>query len=292
MNLDKVINRVFPDTEQAYTFKDTILYALGVGFGAEPLDPGHLRFLFEEGLQASPTYANVLGHPGMWIRGEEYGVDWKKLLHAEQRLEMHAPLPAQGRIVARHHIMGVRDMGERGAMVHQRKTVTDLDTGTKLATVTNTLMLRADGGCGDWGDVPAELNKLPDSAPDSTLDVQATEIQPLIYRLSGDLNPLHIDPAVATVAGFPRPILHGLATKGMAGYALLRQFCDMDASRLGSMAVRFTRPVLPGDLLRFEFWGTGPGEVRFRAAVPNRDNLVVLDRCTAQIAGQIACQTA
>lgn len=284
MNLEKIASRVFPDTEQTYTFKDTILYALGVGFGSEPLDAGHLRFLFEDGLQASPTYANVLGHPGMWIRGEEYAVDWKKLLHAEQRMDMHAVLPAEGRIVAKHHIMGVRDMGERGAMVHQRKVVSEADTGRKLATVTNTLMLRADGGCGDWGAVPEELQKLPETPPDSSLEVQATEIQPLIYRLSGDFNPLHIDPAVAAVAGFPRPILHGLATKGMAGYALLRQFCAMDASRLGSMAVRFTRPVLPGDLIRFEFWGSGPGTVRFRAIVPNRDNITVLDRCTAEIA--------
>lgn len=284
MHLDKVVNHVFADTEQTYTFKDTILYALGVGFGAEPLDPGHLRFLYEDGLQASPTYCNVLGHPGMWIRDEQYGVDWKKLLHAEQRMEIHATLPPQGRVVARHRIMGVRDMGERGAMVHQCKTVTDPDSGTRIATVTNTLMLRADGGCGDWGDAPAELQKLPDTAPDCALEVQATEIQPLIYRLSGDVNPLHIDPAVAASAGFPRPILHGLATKGMAGYALLRQFCDMDASRLGSMAVRFTRPVLPGDLIRFEFWGTGPGTVRFRAVVPGRDGVTVLDRGTAEIA--------
>ncbi len=284
MDLDKVVNRVFPDTEQSYTARDSILYALGVGFGSQPLDPRHIDYLFEERLKASPTYANVLGHPGMWARDAEYGIDWKKLLHAEQRLEMHAPLAPSGRIIGKHFILGVRDMGERGAMVHQRKHVIDAASGEKIATVTNTLMLRGDGGCGDWGEVPAELEKLPETVPDSALEVQATEIQPLIYRLSGDLNPLHIDPEVAKVAGFPRPILHGLSTKGMAGYALLRQFCDFDPNRLGSMAVRFSRPVLPGDLIRFEFWGTGPGTVRFRAIVPNRDNLMVLDRCTAQIA--------
>ncbi|KQM97427.1 hypothetical protein ASE85_14165 [Sphingobium sp. Leaf26] len=283
MNLDTVVNRHFPDTEQSYTSRDTILYALGVGFGSEPLDAGHIDYLFEERLKASPTYANVLGHPGMWARDPEYGIDWKKLLHAEQRLEMHAPLPPEGRIRASHHIMGVRDMGDRGAMLHQRKQVTDAQSGQAIATVTNTLMLRGDGGCGDWGEVPADLAKLPDSAPDNTVEVQATEIQPLIYRLSGDLNPLHIDPDVAKIAGFPRPILHGLSTKGMAGYALLRQFCDMDPARLGAMAVRFSRPVLPGDRIRFEFWGSGPGTVHFRAVVPDRDDLMVLDRCTAEI---------
>lgn len=283
MDFDKVVTRVFPDTEQRYTFKDSILYALGVGFGAEPLDPKHLRFLFEEGLTASPTYANVLGHPGMWARDPEYGVDWKKLLHAEQRLEMHQVLPPEGKVIATHAIMGIRDQGERGAMLHQRKFVIDATTGEKIATVTNTLMLRGDGGCGDFGDVPADLQRLPETEPHSSVEVEATELAPLIYRLSGDLNPLHIDPEVAKVAGFPRPIFHGLATKGLAGYALLKQFCDFDAQRLGSMAVRFTRPVLPGDRIRFDFWGKGPGTIRFRAILPKRDNLVVLDRCTAEI---------
>lgn len=283
MHLDKVVNRHFPDNEQAYTARDTILYALGVGFGSQPLDPAHLDYLFEERLKASPTFANVLGHPGMWSRDPEYGIDWKKLLHAEQRLEMHGTLAPEGCIVARHTIMGVRDMGERGAMMHQRKVVSDRASGERIATLTTTLMLRGDGGCGNWGDAPDDLAKLPETAPDSATEVQATEIQPLIYRLSGDLNPLHIDPEVARVAGFPRPILHGLSTKGMAGYALLRQFCGFDSARLGSMAVRFTKPVLPGDLLRFEFWGSGPGEVRFRALAVNRDNAVVLDRCTAEI---------
>lgn len=283
MDLEKVVNRKFADTDQAYGAKDTILYALGVGFGSEPLDPGHIDYLFEERLKASPTYANVLGHPGMWARDPQYGIDWKKLLHAEQRLEMHQPLAPQGRIAGRHAIVGVRDMGERGAMLHQRKQVFDVATDELIATVTNTLMLRGDGGCGDWGQVPAELARLPETEPDRALDVQVSEMQPLVYRLSGDLNPLHIDPDVAKVAGFPRPILHGLSTKGMAGYALLRSFCDFDPARLGSMAVRFSRPVLPGDLIRFEFWGKGPGTVRFRAVVPHRDNLLVLDRCSAEI---------
>jgi acyl dehydratase len=284
MHVEKVYGRAFPETTQAYTARDTILYALGVGFGTEPLDPAHIDFLFEERLKAAPTYANVLGHPGMWARDPEYGIDWKKLLHAEQRLEMHRPLAPEGTIRARHHIMGLRDLGERGAMLHQRKQVIDAATGDLIATVTNTLMLRGDGGCGDHGEVPDELTRLPDTAPDSTLDIPVLEIQPLIYRLSGDINPLHIDPAVAAVAGFSRPILHGLSTKGVAGYALLRQFCDFDPARLKSMAVRFSRPVLPGDVIRFEFWQQG-GTVRFRAVVPNRDNLMVLDRCTADITG-------
>lgn len=284
MDLEKVVNREFPETRQAYTARDTILYALGVGFGTEPLDPDHIKFLFEERLVATPTMANVLGHPGMWARDPEYGISWKKLLHAEQRLEITGELAPEGEIRATHAVIGIRDRGaERGAMLHQQKSVIDVATGNQIAKVTNTLMLRGDGGCGDWGEAPAELEVLPDSAPDYTLDVPVSEIQPLIYRLSGDLNPLHIDPEVAKVGGFPRPILHGLSTKGMAGYALLRQYCGMDPSRLGSMAVRFSAPVLPGDQLRFEFWGQAPGTIRFRALATNRDHLKVLDRCTAEI---------
>ncbi len=283
MHFEKVANLALPDTAQSYTAKDSILYALGVGFGSEPLDPDHIKFLFEERLVATPTYANVLGHPGMWSRDPQYGIDWKRLLHAEQRLVMHKPLAPEGRIVASHAVIGIRDNGERGAMLHQSKSVIDAASDELIATITNTLMLRGDGGCGDFGEQPAELAKLPESNPDFSVSVEATEIQPLVYRLSGDLNPLHIDPEVASAAGFPRPILHGLATKGMAGYVLIKTVCGFDPARLGSMAVRFSRPVLPGDVLRFDFWGRGPGEVRFRAVVPGRDNLVVLDRCTAEI---------
>lgn len=284
MNFDKVVNRHFTETRQSYSARDTILYALGVGFGTRPLDADHLPFLFEERLVAAPTYANVLGHPGMWARDPEYDIAWKKLLHAEQRLEMHAPLAPEGEVVASHAILGLRDRGaDKGVMLHQQKLVRDARTGDRIATVTNTLMLRGDGGCGDWGDAPAELEVLPDTAPDRSLEVPVSEIQPLIYRLSGDLNPLHIDPEVAKVGGFPRPILHGLSTKGMAGYALLREYCEMDASRLKSMAVRFSSPVLPGDTLRFDFWGAGAGPVRFRATAVNRDGIKVLDRCTAEV---------
>lgn len=284
MNFDKVVNRDFAETRQAYAARDTILYALGVGFGSKPLDPDHLPFLFEERLVASPTYANVLGHPGMWARDPQYDIAWKKLLHAEQRLEMHGLLAPEGEVVANHSILGLRDRGaDKGVMLHQQKQVRDARTGQRIATVTNTLMLRGDGGCGDWGDAPADLQVLPESSPDRSLEVDVTEIQPLIYRLSGDLNPLHIDPEVAKVGGFPRPILHGLSTKGMAGYALLREFCEMDPARLKSMAVRFTAPVMPGDRLRFDFWDNGTGEVRFRATASNRNDMKVLDRCTAVI---------
>jgi acyl dehydratase len=282
MDVAKVLAREFGVIEQSYTFKDTILYALGVGLGAKPLDPKHLRFLYEDGLLAMPSMANVLGHPGFWAIDPQYGIDWKKLLHAEQRLIMHGPIPTEGKVESQIDIMGIRDLGDRGAMMHQRKILKDATNGHKLATTITSLMLRGDTGTGDHGDAPDELAKIPETAPDRSLEVEAAEILPLIYRLSGDLNPLHIDPAVADVAGFPRPILHGLATKGIATYAVLSEYCDLDPARLMSMSLRFSKPVLPGDRLHFDFWNNTSGNIRFRATASERDQLV-LDRGIAVV---------
>jgi acyl dehydratase len=284
MDVAQVLAREFGAIEQSYTFKDTILYALGVGLGAKPLDPKHLRFLYEDGLLAMPSMANVLGHPGFWAIDPKYAIDWKQLLHAEQRMTMHAAIPAQGKVVSQIDIIGIRDLGARGAMMHQRKILRDAVSGQELATTISSLMLRGDMGTGDHGEAPEELEKLPETVPDRSVEFEAAEILPLIYRLSGDLNPLHIDPAVAEAAGFPRPILHGLATKGIATYAVLSEYCDLEPARLASMELRFSRPVLPGDTLRFDFWNHGAGIVRFRASVPARD-LVVLDRGIAIVKG-------
>ncbi len=282
MDVKKVLAKQFGTIEQNYTFKDTVLYALGVGLGAKPLDPKHLRFLYEDGLLAMPSMANVLGHPGFWAKDPDYAIDWKQLLHAEQRMMMYSAIPPEGKVASDIDIMGIRDLGIRGSMIHQRKTLRDAVTGKNIATTISSLMLRGDTGTGNHGDAPDELEKLPETVPDLSVDVEAAEILPLIYRLSGDLNPLHIDPAVAEVAGFPRPILHGLATKGIATYAVLSEYCDLDPARLASMSLRFSRPVLPGDKLRFDFWSSTPGIVRFRAFVPARDQ-VVLDRGLAEI---------
>lgn len=282
MNVQHLFAHRFAPTNASYRFKDTILYALGVGFGTEPLDEDHLRFLYESELRAVPTFCNVLGHPGFWGRDPQFEVDWRKLLHAEHRLTIHRPLAAEGDLRAEHDIIGIRDRGaEAGAFVHQRKRLIDEASGEAVASVVTTLLLRGDGGCGDHGDAPPELDKLPRRDPDQKFEVTAPEILPLIYRLSGDFNPLHIDPEVARAAGFERPILHGLATMGIAAYSLLRCFCDFNPGRLHTMAVRFSRPVLPGDTLAFEFW-TENDLVRFRASALERA-VVVLDRGSAAI---------
>lgn len=283
MNVDEVINFRFDRIVQSYAGRDAILYALATGYATHPLDPAHLRFLYEKSLTTAPTFANVLGFPGIWMMEPRVEIDWVKMLHAEQRMTLFRPLPPAARVVAENRVTGLRDLGPRGAMVHYQTDIALADDDEPLATLITSIIARGDGGCGDWGDEPPSLEPVPSRSPDATLELATNEMQPLLYRLSGDMHPIHIDPAVSSAAGLRRPLLHGLATKGMAGYALLRQFCDLDASRLQSMAVRFTRPVMPGDVLRFEFWRQMSGTISFRAVAANEGDAPVLDRCEAVI---------
>ena len=279
MNVDEVINYRFDPIEQSYTERDAIIYALATGYATQTLDRKHLSYLYEEWLTTTaPTFANVLGYPGLWVDDPRLEIDWVRMLHAEHRMTFHRPLPPAARIVANNRVIGLRDMGRHGGMIHYQTDIALADNDEPLATLISSLITRSDGGCGDWGEAPDPLEKVPSRTPDATLELATTEMQPILYRLSGDLHPIHIDPAVSSAAGLRRPLLHGLATKGMAGYAILREFCDLDAARLVSMAVRFTRPVMPGDVLRFEFWGQAPGKIQFRAVAINEGDAPVLDR--------------
>lgn len=276
-------NWPFPDLEQSYGARDTMLYALGVGCGHDPLDRGDLRFVYEEGLQALPTQAVVLGYPGFWLKDPGTGVDWRKVLHGEQGLVLHAPLPAAGTVVGRTRVTEILDKGAgKGALLFSEREVVDKASGRLLCTVTATTFLRGEGGFGGpAGPAPAP-HALPETAPEIALDLPTLPQAALIYRLSGDYNPLHADPAVAAAAGFPRPILHGLATYGVAGRALLRACCDGDPARLKRLQVRFSAPVFPGETLRTEIW-RDRATLSFRCRVLERD-VVVLNNGLAEIA--------
>ena len=261
---DKLLNLHIPDREQSYTIKDSILYALGCGLGLDPSDEGQLAFAYEEDLQALPTMASVLAYPGFWIRDLDTGVDWVKLLHGEQGISLHKPLPPEGTVVSSSRVTDVIDKGEgRGALVVWQKALYDKASGDQLATVETVAFCRGDGGFGgSLGEQP-QPQQLPDRAPDLECVLPTSPQAALIYRLSGDWNPLHADPAVARAAGFERPILHGLATFGVAGHALLRALGNYDAETLGSMKARFTAPVYPGEALSTEIWQEA-GHVSFR----------------------------
>lgn len=278
MTLDpqKILNWPFQPIEQAYTEKESILYALGCGLGADPMDEAQLRFVFEEpALLALPSMAVVLATPGFWARDPDTGIDWVKILHGEQAMEIHAPLPAAANVVATTRVTDIVDKGEgKGALLQSERTVTNVDTGEALATLRSTTFARGDGGCGGTTDQAPKPHTLPDRDPDLTCDLPTALNAALIYRLSGDPNPLHASPPVAKAAGFERPILHGLCTWGVAGHALLKSCCDYDPTRLKSMALRFSAPVYPGDTIRTEMWRDGD-VVSFRARAMERDVTVL-----------------
>ena len=264
LNAPRLLERRFAPVEHAYTLRDTQLYALGIGFGADPLDPRQLRYVYEgvdgQSLRTAPTLANVLAYPGFWAREPDSGIDWRRVLHAEQQIVLNAPLPAGGRVVGHNRVTALWDRGEdKGAMLQQQREIRDAASHALLATVTQLNLLRGDGGFGPGGSdgAPPAPHPLPERAPDAVCDLPTLPQAALIYRLSGDLNPLHADPEVARAAGFERPILHGMATMGVAAHAVLRTLLDYDATRVAGMRVRFSAPAWPGDTLRTEMWVDG-----------------------------------
>jgi acyl dehydratase len=282
MNLDALRTHRFEAQRSAYTDKDVILYALSVGAGGDALDQAELHLVYEKALRALPTFAAVLAHPGAWIADPKFGVNFLKLLHGEQSLEVHAPLPPCAQIEATYRVVAVSDKGEgKGALVFFEKAISEVGSGQLLCTVSSTLFLRADGGCGGFGTPPAPLPPAPEQGFEVLDELKTGVHWALLYRLNGDRNPIHVDPAAGAKAGFDRPILHGLCTYGIAGYLLVRSVCALDPSRLRSLNVRFSSPVFPGESIRLEGARNADG-VFFRAVVPER-NQVVLSQGFARI---------
>ena len=275
-----VKNWDFGEVVHSYTPRDTMLYALGIGLGAQPLDAGQLRFVFEQNLQTVPTMASILGSPGFWWRNAQTGVDWVKLVHGEQSVRVLQPLPVAARIVARNKVVSITDKGVgKGAIAVITRDLYDDSNNELIAQCRNVTFLRGDGGFSENGGRsdpgPEPLPAPPDRVPDFELDLATLECQALIYRLSGDYNVLHADPAVAQAAGFLKPILHGLCTYGMAAHAVLKAVCDYESARIRALSVRFTAPVYPGETLRFQLWQRDSASLQLRARVPARDTVVL-----------------
>lgn len=276
IDYEKLKNRVFAPVEQTYTTDQAILYALGLGFGAEPFDEQQLHFTFEEeGFSAVPTLAVVLAGPGFWVREPDSGVDWVKVLHGEQGIVWHKPMPPAATVIGQTRIVDIIDKGEgKGALIYSEKTLTDKATGDLLATTISTTFARGDGGFGGPAGPVKSVHALPEREPDRKVDIATLPQAALIYRLSGDHNPLHASPTVAKAAGFERPILHGLCTLGVAGRAILQEVCRYDATKMKSLDLRFSSPVYPGETIRTEIWEDG-STISFRARVVERDVVVL-----------------
>lgn len=272
---DKLLSEALPIVEQTLHWRDCALYALGLGVGLDPMDDGDLRYLDETRLLVQPTMANVMGYPGFWMRDPRFGIDATKTVHGEHALRLHRPLPSSGMVRGTSRITRLVDKGAgKGALVYVEREIVDIAKGELLATVNQTVFCRADGGFGGKAEaVPA--HPMPERARDDSITLPTSPQAALIYRLSGDFNPLHSDPATARAAGFARPILHGLATFGVVGHGLVKQLCGGNPAGLLAMGGRFSAPVFPGDTLQLDLWHDGPGRASFRASVPARDTVVM-----------------
>jgi acyl dehydratase len=279
LDYDKLMSMRFERTAQQYTKKDTILYALGLGVGSsDPVHLSELKYVYEKQLVALPTLAVTLAAGAMRLAEPEFGINYRMLLHAEQSLRLHKPLPVEGTVYSEASIDEIYDKGAaKGAILYMTRKLYDAANGDLLVTMGNVAFLRGDGGFGGKSDGQPKPRPVPtERAPDERLDLSPMLNQALIYRLAGDYNPLHIDPEVARAAGFDRPILHGLCGYGMAGRALIRGLCGDDPAKLRRLDVRFTSPMFPGEPLQAEVWRIGPGDAAFRVLAPRR-NAVVMD---------------
>jgi acyl dehydratase len=255
--------------ESSWTSKDCLLYALGVGAGA--IDPTgfELEFTTENSngvpQKVLPTFPVVVpGGAGGFTKVGSFNP--AMLVHGEQSVELHGPLPVEGTVSAVTTITGVYDKGS-GAVIATETVSTDTGTGKPLWTTSSSAFIRGEGGFGgDRG--PSNKVDFPEKAPDHTVTYATRPDQALVYRLSGDRNPLHSDPSFAAMGGFDKPILHGLCSFGFTGRALLHTLCGSDPDRFVSMAARFSKPVFPGEELTVAMWDAGKGSAVFRTSTP------------------------
>jgi acyl dehydratase len=270
---EKVMALTVPPVEVTYGPKDCMLYALGVGLGQDPMNEDELAFVYEKQLKVLPTMATVLGYGVSWAR--EAGIDQLRVVNGEQGFTLHKPLEPEATVVGRSRIIEVIDKGAgKGALILSERKVSDKASGELIATITQTAFCRGDGGFGGPPRQAPAPHPIPERAPDMFCDLPTRPEMALIYRLSGDYNPLHAEPAFARAAGFERPILHGLGTFGVSGHAVLKTLCGYDPNRLAAFAGRFSAPVFPGETIRTEMWRDGP-VVSFRARVLERDVIAI-----------------
>lgn len=279
---EKLLKHDIPLVEQTLTQRDTMLYALGVGLCSDPMDEQQLQFVYEKNLRALPTMATVLATPGPWHAAADTGITRSHVVHGEQGFVIHQPLPVDGVITGKTRVTAVLDKGaDKGALVLTECEVRDKTSGGLICTLTSTTFCRKDGGFGGPSGPQKPVHPIPERAPDQVCDLPTLPQAALIYRLSGDYNPLHAEPAYAANAGYKAPILHGRATFSVAGHALLKTCCAYDASKFKSMEGRFSSPVYPGETIRTEMWMDGK-VVTFRATVPAR-GVTVLNNGRAEI---------
>lgn len=296
IDYQRLKQRTWPPVRHHYEACDTILYALSLGLVQAADATALLPYVWESapgGLQALPSMATTLAQPGFWARAPDTGLDWSRLLHLEERVRWHQTLPPAGDVVSRTRISHIMDKGERTGAVLVVERLLEDSQGTTLATLQQVLLARGNGGYSRVkGGQPSD-SPLPPLSPtplDRPPDIQISHsIRPdaaLLYRLLGDSNPLHVSPRAARAAGFERPILHGLASYGVAAWAVMQCIAnDCPGATLRAFDLRFSAPLYPGEILLTEVWRDPrrPGHLALRSRVPARA-AVVLSHGHAQFA--------
>ena len=273
LNYERILAYRPGPLDASYDDSRCILYALGIGIGMDPLDREQIKFVHERELKAFPTFATVLGWMGR-LTDPAFGIDAKMVVAASLKVTLHRPLKVRDTLTSDPRVVEIIDKGPgKHAIIQSARTLAAGD-GTAVATVENASIARQHGGFGGKVTDLPEPHPTPEAAPDEVCDLPTPPNLALIFRLMGDENPLHIDPASAKASGYERPILHGAATFGVAAHAVLRVAAGYDPARLESIEARFSRPVFPGETIRTELWRHGR-DISFRCRVPGRDEMVL-----------------
>jgi len=280
LNYEELLAKSVSDIPFSYTDTESMLYALSVGMGTDPLNRKELPYVYEQGgvLQTMPTLATVLV-PDMFP--PDLGWDYSQVLHAEQRMQLYRPLPPAADLLIDKRVVDAFDRGpSRGALILLEAEGRLGSDDTVLFSLGCTIMARGDGGFGGPSGKGPLPHRAPMREPDLSCDIVTRRDQALMYRLTGDRNPLHADPATAAAVGFERPILHGLCTFGVACKAVLETICDYDYTLIEGFDARFSAPVLPGDTITTDMWQDG-NIVSFRCSVRERNTVVLRNgKCT------------
>ncbi|MBT8093105.1 MAG: MaoC family dehydratase N-terminal domain-containing protein [Gammaproteobacteria bacterium] len=283
LNYDEVMSKVVTNIPFSYTDADTMLYALSVGLGRDPLDRKELPFVYElEGQPRTvPTLATVLV-PDMFP--PDLGWDYSQVLHSEQRMQLYRPLPAAADLLINKRVVDVFDRGPtRGALFLIEAEGRLASNDTVLFTLGCTIVARGDGGFGGPSGKGPTPHRAPRREADLSCDLKTRRDQALMYRLTGDRNPLHADPKAASVVGFDRPILHGLCTFGVACKAVLQTICDYDHTLIEGFDARFSAPVIPGDTITTDMWQDG-NVISFTCTARERGEVVLRNgKCTLRV---------
>ena len=272
INYDEIMNLTSENVEISYSDKDSILYSLGIGLGNDPMNLNELKYVYENSQSVLPSMAtNFQYHSPLLLKTN---INFIMVVHGEQRLSITNALPVSGDFIANAKVIGCYDKGPaRGAIIEVETTVKNKKNNEDICKLVSTTFARGDGGFGG-PDSPKKEIFIPDGEPDYVSEVSTKPDQALIFRLSGDYNPLHSDPNFAKAAVFEKPILHGMCTYGIACRSLVNEICENDSSKLKRFDCRFSSPVYPGETIITEMWKKDK-MIYFNSKVKERDKLVL-----------------